>query len=221
MLFSSKKRIRNQGMLDIHNYTPQALREIKSITNVGMLTVADGNEEYINALAEIDLKNIGTTVTVPYGSDVYTINGSAVLTNETVKPDTVYLVNGISFVYDLSKEMNISLCTNGTVILQKESNVNVLFTNGEIAVVEFDSRKLKFFENKVTVDANFVKEAEEGAVIAADNKIVIENDVTADMLREKNIYFISGNKVICRKELWGYVQNHSHISNKIAESDKD
>lgn len=220
MLFSSKKKIGNQGMLDIHNYTPQALGEIKSISNVGVLTVADGGEDYTNALAAIQMKNIGITVSVPFGSEISTINGSAIITNQTAKKDTIYLVNGIAFIFDLDKEMNIGLCTNGTVILQKQSKVNILFTNGEVAIVDFDSSKLKLFENKVTVDANFVKEAEQGTVLAADNKIIIENDVTADMLREKEIYFISGNKIVCRKELWGYIQNHSHVSNKIVESEK-
>lgn len=220
MLF--KKSITNQGILDLHNYTSQALSEIKSIKNVGVLIVADGDgdEKYTNALSRINMKNIGTKTYVPSGCNLCTINGSAVLTNETVMKNAVYLVNGIAIVYDLSEEMNISLCTNGTVILQKQSNANILFTNGEICVTEFNGKDIKLFENKVTIDANFVNEATKGTIVTADNKIIIENDVTADMLSEKDMQFISGNKIICRKELWGYVQNHAHISNKIEEPKK-
>lgn len=216
-----KKKLKNLPMLDLTNYTPQALRNIKSISNVSTLLVADGDEAYIEALSEIELENIACKVSVPYGKDVITINGFAVLTNQTVKKDGVYLVNGCAVVYDLDEEMNISIGTNGTVILQRNSKVNLLFTNGSVAVVDFDSSKLKMFENKVTVDSNFVKEAEIGTVLAASNKLYICDDVTADMLREKEIYFISGNKIICKKELWGYIQNHSHVSNKIVENEKN
>lgn len=216
-----RKKLKNLSMLDLTSYTPQALRNIKSISNVATLLVADGDEAYIEALSEIELENIANKISVPYGKNVSTINGSAVLTNQTAKKDGIYLVNGCAVVYDLDEEMNVSLCTNGTVILQKNSKVNLLSTNGSVAVVDFDSSKLKLFDNKVTVDSNFVKEAEIGTVLAVDNKLYICDDVTADMLREKEIYFISGNKIICKKELWGYIQNHSHISNKIVEAEKD
>ncbi len=216
-----RKKLKNLSMLDLTNYTPQALRNIKSISNVAMLCVADGDEAYIEALSEIEMENIALKISVPYGKNISIINGSAVLTNQTAKKDAVYLVNGCAVVYDLDEEMNVSLCTNGTAILQKNSQVNLLSTNGSVAVVDFDSSKLKLFDNKVTVDSNFVKEAEIGTVLAADNKLYICDDVTADMLREKEIYFISGNKIICKKELWGYIQNHSHISNKIVEAEKD
>lgn len=216
-----RKKLKNLPMLDLTNYTPQALRNIKSISNVATLLVADGDEAYIEALSEIELENIANKISVPYGKKVSTINGSAVLTSQTAKKDGIYLVNGCAVVYDLDEEMNVSLCTNGTAILQKNSKVNLLSTNGSVAVVDFDSSKLKLFDNKVTVDSNFVKEAEIGTVLAADNKLYICDDVTADMLREKEIYFISGNKIICKKELWGYIQNHSHVSNKIVEAEKD
>lgn len=216
-----RKKLKNLPILDLTSYTPQALRNIKSISNVATLLVADGDEAYIEALSEIELENIANKISVPYGKNVSTINGSAVLTNQTAKKDGIYLVNGCAVVYDLDEEMNVSLCTNGTVILQKNSKVNLLSTNGSVAVVDFDSSKLKLFDNKVTVDSNFVKEAEIGTVLAADNKLYICDDVTADMLREKEIYFISGNKIICKKELWGYIQNHSHVSNKIVEAEKD
>lgn len=218
-----RKKLKNLSMLDLTNYTPQALRNIKSISNVAMLLVADGDEAYIEALSEIEIENVALRISVPYGKNVSisTINGSAVLTNQTAKKDAIYLVNGITVIYDLDEEMNVSLCTNGTVILQKNAKVNLLSTNGEVAVVDFDTSKLKMFDNTVTIDSNFVKEAEIGTVLAADNKIYICDDVTADMLREKEIYFISGNKIICKKELWGYIQNHAHVSNKIVEAEKD
>lgn len=219
--FDKRKKLKNLAILDLTDYTPQALRNIKSISNVAMLFVADGDEEYIEALSEIELENIACKISVPHGKELCTVNGSAFLTNETVKKDAVYLVNGFAVVYDLSEEMNISLVTNGTVLIKKGSNPNILQTNGEIIVEDFDIDKLKFVENKMYIDANFVRECETGTTAMADNKIFIDDTVTADMLREKEFKFISGNKIICRKELWGYVQSHAHIGNKIAEYEED
>lgn len=215
-----RKRIKGVAVVDLTNYTPEALRNIKSISGVACVLVADGDEEYIEALSEIEFDCVAVTITVPHGKEIASINGSARLTNETVKNDTIYMVNGFALIYDLSADRNISLIVNGTVLVQKGSYVNVLQANGEVITEDFDIDKLKFVDNKLYVDANFVKECETGTVAMADNKIYIDDSVTADMLREKQIRFISGNKIICRKELWGYVQNNAHISNKIAESDE-
>lgn len=215
-----RKRIKGVAVLDLTNYTPQALRNIKSISGVACVLVADGDEEYIEALSEIEFEGVASTFTVPKGTGIASINGFARLTNETVKKDTIYKVNGFALIYDLSADMNISLIVNGTALVQKNSKVNILNVNGEVITEEFDFDKMKFVDNKLYIDANFVKECEVGTIAMADNKIYIDDSVTADMLREKEISFISGNKIICRKELWGYVQNNAHIGNKIAESDE-
>lgn len=216
-----RKKLENIAMLDLTDYTPQALRNIKSISNVAMLVVADGGDDYIEALSEIEIKNVAFKLNIPRGKELCTVNGSIFLTNETAKKDAIYIINGLAIIYDLSEDMNIGIITNGTVIVQKGSNPNIIRTNGEVVVEDFDLSKLKFMENKMYIDANFVKECEAGTVAVADNKIYIDDTVTADMLREKEIKFISGNKIICRKELWGYVQAHAHIGNKIAEYEEE
>ena len=215
-----RKRIKGVAVVDLTNYTPQALRNIKSISGVAMVLLADGDEEYIEALSEIEFEGVACSITVPRGKEIASVNGSARLTNETVKNDTIYMVNGFALIYDLSADRNIDLIVNGTALVQKGSYVNILQANGEVITEEFDIDKLKFVDNKLYIDANFVKECEVGTIAMADNKIYIDDSVTADMLREKKIRFISGNKIICRKELWGYVQNNAHIGNKIAESDE-
>ena len=216
-----RKKLENIAMLDLTDYTPQALRNIKSISNVAMLVVADGGDDYIEALSEIEIKNVALRLSIPRDKELCTVNGSIFLTNETAKKDAIYIINGLAIIYDLSEDMNIGIITNGTVIVQKGSNPNIIRTNGEVVVEDFDLSKLKFMENKMYIDANFVKECETGTVAVADNKIYIDDTVTADMLREKEIKFISGNKIICRKELWGYVQAHAHIGNKIAEYEEE
>ncbi|MDE5995272.1 MAG: hypothetical protein K2G60_07135 [Oscillospiraceae bacterium] len=216
-----RKKLKNLAMLDLTDYTPQSLRNIKSISNVAMLLVADGDADYIEALSEIELENIACKISVPHGTKLCTVNGSAFLTNETVKKDSIYLINGLALVYDLSEEKNVGLITNGTALIKKGSNPNIIHANGEVYVDDFDVDKLKLIENKMYIDANFVKECETGTIAVADNKIYIDDTVTADMLREKEFKFISGNKIICRKELWGYVQSHAHIGNKIAEYEEE
>lgn len=215
-----RQKIEDVAMLDLTNYTPEALRNIKSISDVACVLVADGDDEYIEALSEIEFDCVASTIKVPKGTEIGQVNGSAHLTKETAKKDAIYMVNGSALIYDLPAEMNIGLMVNGTAIVQKGSYINVIQANGDVISVAFDMNKAKFAGNKLYIDANFVKECEIGTVVVADNKIYIDDSVTADMLREKQIRFISGNKIICRKELWGYVQNNAHISNKIAESDE-
>lgn len=215
-----RKTIKNVPMLDLTNYTPEALRNIKKISCVACVLVADGDDEYTEAFSKIELDCVACTIKVPKGTEVALINGSARLTKETAKNDTIYIVNGFALIYDIPDDINLSLIVNGNALVQKDSKVNVLQANGNVVTIDFDIDKVKFVENKLYIDANFVKECETGTVAMADNKIYIDDSVTADMLREKEIRFISGNKIICRKELWGYVQNNAHIGNKIAESDE-
>lgn len=219
-MFGSKKKIKALPMLDLRNYTPEALSRIESISAVAVLIIADGDEDYVEAFSDITLEAVPCVVTLSPDKQISLINGSAVLSNESVKKGTFYFINGFAVICDLSEEMDISLVTNGTALIQKNSKVNLLQTNGEVIIEDFDRNNLKFIENKFYVDSNFVKEAKVDTIVAADNKIYISDDVTADMLREKRIHFISGNKIICRKELWGYVQNNAYISNRIAESDQ-
>lgn len=219
-MFGLKKKIEALPILDLRNYTPEALRRIDSIEAVATVIIADGNDEYIEAFSDITLEAVACVITLPPDKQISSINGSAVLTDSSVKKGTLYLINGFALIYDLSEESDISIITNGTALLKKGSKVNILHANGDVAILDFDIENLKFIENKFFVDANFIKEAKADTIVASDNKIYIEDDVTADMLREKRIHFISGNKIICRKELWGYVQNNAHISNRIAESDQ-
>lgn len=114
-----RKKLKNLAMLDLTNYTPQALRNIKSISNVAMLLVADGGTDYIEALSEIDLENIALKLTVPHGTELCTVNGSAFITNETAKDNTIFLVNGLAVIYDLTEEKNVQFIINGSCLIKK------------------------------------------------------------------------------------------------------
>lgn len=98
------------------------------------------------------------------------------------------MVNGFAIFYNLSADMNVGIISIGTVMVQKGSNPNILHSDGKVVIEDFD------------------------------NKIYIDDTVTVDMLREKEMKFISANKIICRKELWGCIQSHAHIGNKMEES---
>src|SRR5690606_21012127 len=76
-----------------------------------------------------------------------------------------------------------------------------------------DFKKYKLFPNEVTLDLDFLTWLDPDTVIAAGNKIQIDEDVTIDLLREKRLTLVSGNVVVCPAALKGYIQSISTVGN--------
>ena len=216
----AKKKISNVATLDLRNYSANALREIKSIESVATIIAAEGDEEYNDAFSSIKLKNVANTIYMPKGKKLVKMNGKCILTDSLVEKGAYYFLNGISVVYGLSEESDISVFSNGILLVQRSSKVNILKTNGINLTEDFNGEDIKIFSNDVVVDCGFVNEAKKGTFVFSGNDITIENDVTADMLREKEIRFIAGNDIYCSKKILGYVGNNSTIGNEI-ETEED
>lgn len=87
--------------------------------------------------------------------------------------------------------------------------------NGLIFEMDFDENKVKLFSNKIDIDASFIRNVQDGSLIAAGDTITFSNDVTEEIIVEKNLQFFAGNKIKCSNAIKGCVQARSCVGNKI------
>ncbi|MCH5191790.1 MAG: hypothetical protein J1F23_06450 [Oscillospiraceae bacterium] len=216
MLFKKKKSISAVPTLDLRQYTPEALNEIRSISAVALILLPKNpSPEFVSAYAQIKKSAVAQELNVSADATINSINGSAILNNNSAAPNSIYMVNGMLIAGMIEAERNVSVIVNGTVIVKKGSAIRPISVNGEVFETDFDENNIIMFDKKLEIDKNFIRCAKQGVFVVVDNKIIIDKDVTEDEIIEKDIRFAVGNKIICSKELFGCIQNRAHVGNKI------
>ena len=70
-----RKTIKNIALLDLRNFTAEALREIKKIESCAMLLIPkNASDEWKNAYAKITIRNVASIIEVSY-SKYSVLNG--------------------------------------------------------------------------------------------------------------------------------------------------
>ena len=215
-----KKKIINIASVDLTKYSPAALRKIGKISNCATVFLPENpSNEFIEAYSEIKLFNVANVIRVPQNKQICITNGVQVLAN--VSADNVYVVNGTAVVLSAVSDEPVSFIVNGSVIYREGLNINFLCVNGAAEMFKCNPDKLKVFTNKIEINADFIRNCETGANILCDNKMKIAQDVSEEMLKEKELYFICMNKVYCKKEVYGYIAANSQMMNKIITDEEE
>lgn len=217
-LFNKKQVIEAQSVVDLRDYTPKALSNIKSIDAVALLILPENpTEEFIEAFSKIKLDAVGFTLNLPNDKKIAMFNGVTSLSSINLADNTIGVFNGIVIVGKIIENENTQYIVNGIVLkkLGLQNNGQCLMENGLIFEMDFDENKVKLFSNKIDIDASFIRNVQDGTLIAAGNVITFNNDITEDIIVEKNLQFFAGNKIKCNKNIKGCVQARSCVGNKI------
>lgn len=217
-IFKRKQVISAHSVLDLRDYTPEALREIKSIEAVATLILPENpSPEFMEAFSKIHLEAVGGQFNVAKGRKIVKINGVKFSSDISLPDNSFAIMNGIIILCSAIKGANIEYALNGIVLKKKgiQNEGKCVSENGIVYEMDFDEDKIKFFSNEVEVDASFIKNLEIGTLVAAGNSITISADVTEEMLVNNSIKFFAGNTVKCNKDIMGYVQARSVAGNKI------
>lgn len=217
-IFKSKQSIEAQTVVDLRDYTPQALSNIKSIKAVALLVLPENpSGEFIEAFSKIKLEAIGFKLNLPIEKKIAMFNGVTSLSNIKLTDNTVGIFNGIVIVGNMIENQNAQYIINGIVLkkLGLHNNGQCLMENGLIFEMDFDENKVKLFSNKIDIDASFIRNVQDGMLIATGDTITFSNDVTEEIIVEKNVQFFAGNKIKCNKNIKGCVQARSCVGNKI------
>lgn len=215
-----KKKIVNVALVDFTNYSPEALRKIGKIMNCATIYLPQNpSNEFIEAFNEISLINVANVIYVPNDKPLCKVNGFGVLTN--IDSKNLYTVNGMAFVVSAISNEPVQMIVNGEIFYNEDINIDFISLNGEATPMSFDYEKAKIYQNKIEINADFIKNSKAGTVVISLNKIKISEDVTEEMLMEKDFHFICMNKIFCKKDVYGYVAANSQVNDKIITDEKE
>ena len=205
-----RKAIKNIAVLDLQNFTAEALRRIKKIDGCAIILISkNASEEWKNAYANIKIQNVAQIIETD-------AHKHSVL-NGVVTLNDIYVINGIAVLETVKKIPD--LCVNGIIFKRKRSQYNISLLNGRSVELD-DAVTIKAYMNVVEIDSDTVRNFDNNTCVVAGNIIDIKNDVTEQMLIDKKITFAAGNKVECNKNISGYVKANSIAGNKITEKNE-
>ncbi|MCL2518348.1 MAG: hypothetical protein FWF15_07285 [Oscillospiraceae bacterium] len=196
----------------------EAIKQIEEISDIVTLILpSDAEPEIMGAFASVPKNDIVQVLYLGKNVKLITINGISNITKNSYGDEEIYLIiNGIAVIASIAENNKITFNINGIAIINKKqvtSGVKLGSINGITIETEFDD--YKFYSNAITVDKDMLEYIAPYTAIIAGNKIDISADVTIEMLKEKSIKFIAGNKIICRKEIMGYIKATATVGNKV------
>lgn len=217
-LFNKKQIINAQSVVDLREYTPKALEGIKSINAVAIVILPENpSPEFVEAYSKIHLNAVALTLNLAKDKIIAMFNGVTSLSSISLSDNTVGIFNGIVIMGHAIENKNVQYIVNGIMLkkLGLQHNGKCLMENGLIFEMDFDENKVKLFTNKIEIDASFIRNVEDGTLIASGDTIILNNDITEEMIVEKNIQFFAGNSIKCPKNIKGCVQARACVGNKI------
>ena len=225
------KVISNVATLDLRPYAiGDSFSSIRKIENVATLIVPkDMDEKAAANFAKIEIKNVASTINLSNDAHLHQINGSNII--DMINDPGVHIISGIAIIKDVAPNKDIRLMTNGIAVFNTacKDRLNLIACNGVSHFVDL-SGDVKLFPNKTSIDAKSLEYIKDNAVFVAGNKIIIEEDVTSDMLAKKSLQLVAGNKIVCGDAAMAYVRATATVGNKVqsleeynklSEKDKD
>lgn len=211
-------RIINQASVDLRSFTPEALKKIKSIMNVHLIMLPENpTPEFTEAYTSIKKTNIMTEINVSGNASVF--NGMTILTKDDLAKDSLVVCNGFTVLRDIPAEMNIRVIINGSLIKSSDVFVEAVKINGTIYKIDDDANIIRSV-TEIDFDRNFIDNIKSKTVIISCGKITVSDEITEEMLSEKQVRFIAVEKIIARKELHGYIQANSEGVRKVITAEE-
>lgn len=221
-LFKKEKKTKiNSAILDLRNYSPQALMNIDEINSAVTILPDSQDNAFYEAYSMIGVKNIASPIKLAPDKKISTTNGLSEITSTTCSDNTLYIINGCAAAYNFDCNTAIDVLTNGIFVYDETCKINIVTDNGVSCKADFIIKAAKLYPNKVTIDVQFFENIGDSTVICAGNKIFIDPDVSIDLLKSKKILLASGNKIICSKDIIGYVTSISAVGNKVITYEED
>lgn len=215
MLFSKRKSVINETVLDLRKYTPQALENVKLLNTCCVIFSENPSEDLMTAYGNIKTKNVAATLNLPDDKKIITYNGITVLNQSNYTENAIHLINGLGVIQKIESTEPIEIYSNGFIVYDGSTKIKFIMQNGTCVKTPFEIQDVKTFTADVKIDSLFVESLKNNTVVIAGNDIVIYNDITLELLKEKQIYFAAGNKIKCNYNILGYIQTIATAGKKI------
>lgn len=204
----------NIAICDLRNIV--SVEQAKQITKIYHVATVifpeDAPPELREALQMIPMEKVACTLNLPKETKFSAVNGFGLLSDAAVGKDTFLTVNGEAIIYEISPEKRLRLVVNGCVILheglRQHPGLEIVTCNGTVGYADFYP-SVKTYSN-IEIDAAMLRYIKPQTTLFTDEEMVIAPDVTAELLEEKELYFISGGKIVCPSQAAGYVKAFSY-----------
>ena len=191
-------KMENMPICDLRSFTDlEVIRGIECIRNVALLVMPkDAPDDVLQALYAIPMQNIASTVSLPRGVRLNSVNGVSEISDADLSrtEPTVLIINGIAIIPSLSPDVRATFYVNGLILinekLRSHPGLEFAMTNGLKVFAPFD--KYKIFPHQVEIDRDFLTWLPVDTAIIAGNRILIAKDVTVELLQMKKVTFIAG-----------------------------
>ncbi len=226
---NEKREIKYHDMniLDLRDIkSVEVLQNIRRINDICLLVLPkDAPPEIRSAIMAIPQNDIIKTIYLKDGEDIpYQIlraNGVYVMKTLPQK-NLIIKANGICMISDLSglkEDISITLKANGICLLhtnlQSMSNFSPSI-NGITFYKDFDPERVKI-NNEMEIEAATLSYLPENTFLIVGNLLTFAEDVTPEMLMEKNIQILAGNDIAAPKHLIPYLSATATVGNKIVK----
>ncbi len=213
-------KIVNQVTVDLRNFTPEALNKIEEISNVvDVILPKDMSVEFAEAYGNIKKSKVVQEIHLANNQKICTFNGAVTITENDIIKNTFLKTNGLLVVRNMPEEMNLSVMVNGLLVKTKSSKINIEKLNGLKVEIDDDASIITSMQ-RVDIDKYFIEGINDKTVILDIDRVEIKNDVTIDMLKNKNVFFVDIKHIFAPKELHGYINANSVEVKNISESKK-
>lgn len=210
------KKILNTAVADLRKYDETALNKYKMINAATVILPENPTPEFMQAYSSINV-NCAKTMYYSDSKQIYSTNGVGYYDDSSLSDDVLYFLNGIAVINSVNKIPEI--CVNGIVILSNNAKVKIQSINGMNVKCYFDIEHYKCYTSDFYVDKEFVEYVDDNTVILSSGKLTFDADINLDILKNKQILFVSSGDVIAPKDLMPIVKLKSYTTGKLKIND--
>ena len=213
-------KITNQVVVDLRSFSPEALNKIDEISNVvDVILPKNMSLEFAEAYGNIKKSRVVNELKFTDDQKLTTVNGAVTITENDIAKNSFLKANGVLIVKGITEAFNLSVLVNGLLVKTRNSKINIEKLNGLKIEIDDDASIITSMKN-IELDKCFLESINDKTVVIDADEIIIKDDVTADMLRSKNIFFADIKHIYAPKSLHGYIHANSIEVSKISEGKK-
>ncbi len=211
----------DMGTLDLRMIqSVEQANAVEEICDIGTLILPKTlDSETSAAVMEIPKYDIGTTVYLDPQDELKSVNGVAFLTDGDFSKDhqTILMINGVAVVKEISPETRGAIICNGVILvhenMKQNFNIEIMQLNGVKHYIDFNDISVQ--QNQGRLDADMLEYLEPKTLLFVGNKLDVAENVTSQMLKEKELIVYVGNKLRCYPQSAGYIRAKGFIGNKL------
>lgn len=206
------KNMLNIPVLDLRSYSADGLKNVRTLNSAVVILPKEPDEEIMGAYGSIPRKNVATEIFAENDAQIHMINGVSEVDCAQCNDHDIYMINGMAAIRN-AEERTANIIINGLAVYENNTNINFLNRHGKTIAVDFQIERVKILADKASVDKAFIENIEDGTVVLCGDMLILEVDITPEILKSRKLFFAAGNTLKCAKRSLSVIQIMSSANN--------